>query len=252
MYLSVTSVLVFFPFLCYSNMSWCTDKLHDFIGFAVAVCLIAVVVIFKVSFLDLTFFKNSFCLCCIFLSIMTDISPCPLPPPCTLYSCLSSVLCLHGIYLFFARCMWLSQKDLIPLRVRAPSFCLSPFCSLSSLCRGGALSDGWSAQTDPDPAWGDGEHVVMLVALLKSALLKPRVGNQTDCGPVGLESQYIFWYLILSSARSSLEASVVLLFPEAAALLKYGLMAKNIFQSSSPEESFERVNSANWGKRWTV
>lgn len=72
-----------------------------------------------------------------------------------------------------------------------PSFCLLSFFSLSSLCRGGALSDGWSAQTDPDPAWRDGEHVVMVVVvLLKSALLKPRHGSQTDCGPVVLESPH--------------------------------------------------------------
>lgn len=127
-----------------------------------------------------------------------------------------SLICsvwLHGLLVsFFARCVCSSHrhwKDLISLSLFSlppspPSFFIV-FFSLSSLCRGGALSDGWSAQTDPDPAWGDGEHVVMLVVLLKSALLKPWAGNQTDCGPVGLESQYIFWYLIPGSTRSLLE-----------------------------------------------
>lgn len=117
---------------------------------------------------------------------------------------LSLICSVSAWYLFFLHDVCGSHRFNTTLCSRS-LFCLSPFCSLSSLCRGGALSDGWSAQTDPDPAWGDGEHVVMLVALLKSALLKPRIGNQTDCGPVGLESQYIFWYLMLSSARSSLE-----------------------------------------------
>lgn len=43
---------------------------------------------------------------------------------------------------------------------------------------------------------------MVAAVLLKSALLKPGVGKQTDCGPVGWfwvsTSQYIFWYLILS------------------------------------------------------
>lgn len=59
------------------------------------------------------------------------------------------------------------------------------------LFRGGAVSDGWGAQTDPDPAWRDGEHVVVVVVMmLKSAHLKPPVWSQTDCGPVVLESPH--------------------------------------------------------------
>lgn len=51
----------------------------------------------------------------------------------------------------------------------SPPSCLLSF-SLSSLCRGGSFSDGWSSQADPDPAWGDGEHVAVLLVLLKWAL----------------------------------------------------------------------------------
>lgn len=91
------------------------------------------------------------------------------------------------------------QKDLISLfslSQALPSlfFCSLLCFSLSSLCRGGAFSDGWGSQADPDPARRDGERVAMLVVLLW-------VRNQTDCGPVGLESQYMFGYLILSSTQ---------------------------------------------------
>lgn len=68
-------------------------------------------------------------------------------------------------WLKFAR-FGVAPWDVSHSLVSPPPVCLPPLSSLSRLCRGCALSDGWSAQADPDPARRDGEHVVLM-------LLKP-------------------------------------------------------------------------------
>lgn len=75
--------------------------------------------------------------------------------------------CCRGFFLH-ALCFCVWNDFNITLFSPFPSLCLLiiSFVLCFPLCRGCALSDGWSAQTDPDPAWGDGEHVVMV--LLKS------------------------------------------------------------------------------------
>lgn len=108
---------------------------------------------------------------CFILSIASSLDTMHLSLICSVW--------LHGLFLHDICSSPRHWKDLISLSLFSlppPSFCLLSLFSLSSLCRGGALSDGWSAQTDSDPAWRDGEHVVMVVVvvLLKSALLKPR------------------------------------------------------------------------------
>lgn len=185
---SLLVVAVFPPLLCCSG-TFEDDHILDLLRFdyhAVPVCLLPVVPISVCSAESNSLgFLASRLLCCTFLERSFDLV------------IVLSRVCFIGIVFHLLLLLLLPRPHTPVLHlffVPAWSFfCTTYDCTMladiweikydsslssvfaSPLCRGGSLSDGWSAPTDPDPARGDGEHVAMMAALvLNSALLKPR------------------------------------------------------------------------------